>query len=80
MMRESFINTISIDSEPFILRYVLHPSEPIYTVSVINRKSVRPFTMAMINENSWKIAGLAEEKFKAVETRIAEAITESCLL
>lgn len=73
-MRENFIDTITIAAQPFICRFVLHPAEQIYIITVLNRKEIKPFQMAITEASQWKIIGSVGEQMKAVEDVLSNCI------
>ena len=73
-VRENFIETITIDSLPYIFRFTFNNSEEVYQVSVVNLVHIIPFTMAQVEECAWKIIGNVPSNIKAVESLLSKMI------
>lgn len=76
-MRESFISTFTIDAEPHILRFILHPTGHMYKVCTINLPNLPPFEMTRTDDGSWRILGKAVEKYVQEEPTLAHLICSS---
>ncbi len=73
-MKESFIDTISIENTPYIFRYELDGAGNTYNITVLNHREMEPFSMTRIAAETWRIGNEAAEAIKKAEERLCNAI------
>lgn len=73
-MKENFVETISINSQPYVFRYELQPALQAYTITILNHKEIEPFEIVCENGDHWKIKEDVNDYFKAAESLLCAAI------
>jgi hypothetical protein len=75
-MKENFIDTLTINSRMYVFRFIKDGKESRYIVSLINNKSIPPFTMSH-DGDGWKVDGDAKPVIKAAEKLLSEVIVKN---
>ena len=73
----SFVETITVSSKTYVIRFVFDASGEGFTVYIVNDRQIPPCIMKRIDQDNWRIVDTAPEQIAPIELKLEELILKN---